>query len=183
MAKSAGSFLRLQTLIERGYDPLAYRFFCLNAHYRVNLNFNWESLDGAAKSLDRLRSLVYELGEPGKIDEEYAEKFLAQINDDLNMPRAVAVVWDLVKKEMPPATKKATLLLFDRVLGLRLAEWKPVEEVIPDEVQDLLQQRQKARQEKRWKDADLIRDQITAAGFDVEDTPQGPRLKSRKISV
>jgi cysteinyl-tRNA synthetase len=183
MAKSAGSFLRLQTLNERGYDPLAYRFFCLNAHYRVNLNFNWESLDGAAKSLDRLRSLVYELGEPGKIDEEYAEKFLAQINDDLNMPRAVAVVWDLVKKEMPPATKKATLLLFDRVLGLRLAEWKPVEEVIPDEVQDLLQQRQKARQEKRWKDADLIRDQITAAGFDVEDTPQGPRLKSRKISV
>ena len=171
-----------QTLIDRGYDPLAYRFFCLSAHYRAKLNFNWESLAGASKSLDRLRLLAYEWGEPGAIDEEYAEQFLAQINDDLNMPRAVAVVWDLVKKDLPPSTKKATLLLFDRVLGLRLADWKPVEEMIPDDINNLLQQRQQARLEKRWKDADLLRDQITAAGFDIEDTPQGPRLKSRKIA-
>jgi cysteinyl-tRNA synthetase len=183
MAKSSGGFLRLQTLIERGYDPLAYRFFCLSAHYRVQMNFNWEGLDGASKSLDRLRLQVYELGEPGKVDEEYAGQFLAQINDDLNMPRAVAVVWDLVKKEMPPSTKKATLLLFDRVLGLGLVDWKPVEEIVPDEIAELLQLRQKARLEKRWKDADQLREQIIASGFDIEDTPQGLRLKRRKTSV
>ncbi len=184
MSKSSDDFLRLQTLIDQGYDPLAYRFFCLSAHYRANLNFNWESLAGASKSLDRLRLLAYEWGQPGAIDEEYAELFLAQINDDLNMPRAVAVVWDLVKKELPASTKKATLLLFDRVLGLR--PWligSPSEEIIPDEVNDLLQLRQQARLEKRWKDADLLRDQITTAGFDIEDTPQGPRLKSRKMPV
>lgn len=183
MAKSSGSFLRLQSLIDQGYDPLAYRFFCLSAHYRAKLNFNWESLAGASKSLDRLRSMVVEWGQPGAIDEDYAEQFLTQINDDLNMPRAVAVVWDLVKKELPPSTKKATLLLFDRVLGLHLADWKPVEELIPDEVKNLLQQRQQARLEKRWKDADLLRDQITSTGFDIEDTPQGPRLKSRKTQA
>jgi cysteinyl-tRNA synthetase len=183
MAKSSGDFLRLPALNDRGYDPLAYRFFCLSAHYRAKLNFNWESLAGASKSLDRLRLIAYEWGEPGIIDEEYAQQFLAQINDDLNMPRAVAVVWDLVKKELPPSAKKATLLLFDRVLGLRLADWKPIEEVIPDEINNLLQQRQQARLEKRWKDADILRDQITSAGFDIEDTPQGPRLKSRKIQV
>ena len=183
MAKSSGGFLRLQTLNDRGYDPLAYRLFCLSAHYRAKLNFNWESLDGASKALDRLRCLAFEWGQPGAVDEEYAEQFLAQINDDLNMPRAVAVVWDLVKKDLLPSTKKATLLLFDRVLGLRLADWKPVEEMIPDEVNNLLQQRQQARFEKRWKDADLLRDQITTSGFDIEDTPQGPRLKSRKIQA
>lgn len=183
MAKSSGGFLRLQSLIDQGFDPLAYRFFCLSAHYRAKLNFNWESLAGASKSLDRLRSLAVEWGQPGAIDEDYAEQFLAQINDDLNMPRAVAVVWDLVKKELPPSTKKATLLLFDCVLGLRLADWKPVEEMIPDEVNNLLQQRQQARLEKRWKDADLLRDQITSSGFDIEDTPQGPRLKSRKTQA
>jgi cysteinyl-tRNA synthetase len=173
----------LQKLIDQGYDPLAYRLFCLSAHYRAKLNFNWESLAGASKSLDRLRLLVLGWGQPGAVDEEYAEQFLAQINDDLNMPRAVAVMWDLVKKELPPSTKKATLLLFDRVLGLRLVDWKPIEEIIPDEVNNLLEQRQRARLEKRWKDADFYRDQITTAGFDIEDTPQGSRLKSRKMQA
>ncbi|HEX7973335.1 MAG TPA: cysteine--tRNA ligase, partial [Anaerolineales bacterium] len=91
MSKSSGGFLRLQTLIERGYDPLAYRFFCLSAHYRSKLSFNWESLDGAAKALDRLRMLAYEWGQPGSVDEGYAGQFLAQVNDDLNLPRAVAL--------------------------------------------------------------------------------------------
>jgi cysteinyl-tRNA synthetase len=181
MSKSAGGFLRVQSLIDRGYDPLAYRFFCLNAHYRAKLSFNWESLDGAARALDRLRIAAYDWGEPGSVNEGYMEQFMLQVNEDLNMPRALAVTWDLVKSDLPNSTKKATLLFFDRVLGLGLAEWHPTEEVVPAEIMRLVQQRQSARAEKRWKDADVYREQINQAGFELEDTPQGPRVKSRKI--
>jgi cysteinyl-tRNA synthetase len=180
MAKSAGEFLRVQTLQEHGYDPLAYRFFCLGALYRAKLNFTWEGLDGAATALNRLRTAAYEWGQPGDVDASYAERFLEQVNDDLNMPRALALVWDLVKSDLPPATKKGTLLHFDKVLGLRLAEWKPVEEAVPTEIQALVDQRQQARKEKRFKDADALRAQVTAAGFEIEDTPQGPRIHPRK---
>ncbi len=180
MSKSSGEFLRLQSLLDRGYDPLAYRYFCLGAHYRSKLNFHWESLDGAATALDRLRSLAYEWGEPGTVDEEYADRFQAQINDDLNMPRALATTWDLARSSLPKTTKKATLLLFDRVLGLRLADWRPPQEEIPAEILRLVEARQQARREKRWQDADALRAQVQEAGFEIEDTPQGPRVKTRK---
>jgi cysteinyl-tRNA synthetase len=179
MAKSVGGFLRVQTLIERGYDPLSYRFFCLSAHYRAKLNFTWESLDGAATALNRLRLAAYEWGQPGTLDQGYVDRFVEPVNDDLNMPRAVAVTWDLVRSDLPASTKKATLLQFDKILGLRLAEWQPTEEAAPDEIMALVQQRQQARAEKRWKDADALRDQVTAAGYEIEDTPQGPRIKRR----
>jgi cysteinyl-tRNA synthetase len=183
MAKSAGGFLRVQTLLDRGYDPPAYRFFCLSAHYRAKLNFTWESLDGAATALNRLRNAAYEWGAPGAVDEDYMERFAQQINDDLNMPRALAVVWELVKSDLPPATKKATLLEYDRVLGLRLAGWKPpeTEQAAPDDILALVQQRQQARAEKRWKDADALRAQVTEAGYEIEDTQQGPRVRLRKV--
>jgi cysteinyl-tRNA synthetase len=180
MAKSSGEFLRVQLLIDKGYDPLAYRFFCLSASYRAKLNFNWEGLDGSAKALDRLRTAVYELGEPGDVDESMLERFNAHVNDDLNLPRAVALTWDVLKHDLPAPVKKATILAFDRILGLQLAEWQPKkEEEISAEFTALLDARQQARAEKRWKDADSIRDQISAAGFDVIDTPQGAKLKKK----
>lgn len=180
MAKSAGGFLRLQTLIDRGYDPLAYRFFCLGAHYRAKLNFTWESLDGAATALDRLRLATHEMGAPGVIDEAYMARFVECINDDLNMPRAVAVMWDLIKSNLPAATKKAALLRFDAVLGLDLAKWEPGKEIVPDAVVALVEQRQQARKEKRWKDADTLRDQIAAAGYEIKDAAQGPQVKRKR---
>lgn len=180
MSKSSGEFLRLQTLIDRGFDPLSYRFFCLSAHYRAKLNFTWESLDGAAKSLDRLRQMVYEWGSPGTADEHFIEEFNAQVNDDLNMPRAVAVTWDMSRSDLPASTKKATMTLFDRVLGLDLAGWQPPIEIIPHNIQALVEQRTQARAEKRWKDADSIRQQVYEAGYEIEDTSQGPRVKSYK---
>jgi cysteinyl-tRNA synthetase len=180
MAKSSGKFLRLQSLIDEGIDPVAYRFFCMSAHYRSKLNFTWESLEGAASSLDRLRRLSGEWGEPGNIDEDYADRFAAQVNDDLNMPRAVAVAWDLVKSDLPNPAKKATLLFFDRILGLGLADWQPKQEEVPEEILALVNERQKARQEKRWQEADALRDQVISAGFEIEDTPQGPKVKSSK---
>ena len=180
MAKSSGGFLRVQTLLDRGIDPLAYRFFCLSSHYRSKLNFTWESLEGAATALSRLRATAHEWGQPGEVDASFVERFTQEINDDLNMPRAVALVWELVRSELPAATRKATLLHFDRVLGLRLAEWKPVEEVIPDEIMALVQMRQQARVEKRWKDADALRAKMSSAGFEIEDSAKGPRVRQRK---
>ena len=181
MGKSAGNFLRLQNLIDMGYDPLAWRMFCLNAHYRAKLNFTRDGLDGAMTSLDRLRKVAYDWGEPSHVDEEYMNKFLETINDDLNMPRALALTWDLVKSDLSNGTKKATILYFDQILGLRLAEWQPTEESIPEQVMELVQERQKARQEKRWMDADALRDEVIASGYEIEDTPQGPRVKRKKL--
>jgi len=181
MSKSGGGFLRVLSLIERGYDPLAYRLFCLSAHYRAKLNFSWDGIDASAKSLDRLRVAAYAWGQPGTADGDYLARFSEPINEDLNMPRAMAVTWDLVKSALPAPVKKATLLEFDKVLGLGLAGWAPAEEKIPDKILDLVEKRLLARREKRWKDADALRDQIGAAGYTLEDTPQGPRVKATKI--
>jgi cysteinyl-tRNA synthetase len=180
MAKSAGDFLRLQTLMEHGYDPLAYRIFCLSAHYRTQLNFTWDGLDGAATALHRIRTAAFAWGAPGAIDVAYLDRFTAELNDDLNLPRAMALTWELVKSDLPPSTKKATLLQFDRVLGLRVAEWRPAEAVVPEAIMALVQQRQHARAEKRWQDADALRERVHAAGYDIADTPQGPCLRSRR---
>ncbi|MFN2283990.1 MAG: cysteine--tRNA ligase [Anaerolineae bacterium] len=179
MGKSVGNFLRIQTLIDEGYDPLAYRFMCLGAHYRSRLSFTWEGLEGAQTALNRLRAAVYGWGAPGTVDEDYIDKFAEHVSDDLNMPRVLALTWDLVKSDLPDATKKATVLFFDQVMGLRLAEWEPVEEVIPDDIIVLVEQRTVARKEKRWQDADALRDQVTAAGYEIEDTPQGPRVHKK----
>ena len=182
MTKSGGGFIRLETLIERGYDPLVYRFFCLNALYRAKLNFTWEAIDAAATSLERLRKAVNEWqpASSSEVDTGFIGQFETAINDDLNMPRAVAVTWDLVRSNLDPGVKKSTIAVFDQVLGLKLMEWEPLVEEVSDEVLRLMEQRTQARKEKRWTDADAIRGQITALGYDVEDTPLGPKIKTRK---
>jgi cysteinyl-tRNA synthetase len=180
MGKSEGNFLRLQTLIDKGYDPLAWRYFCLGAHYRSKLNFSWDSLDSAIKALNRLRMIVYELGKSSIPDKAYVERFYKQINDDLNMPRALAVVWDMVKSNLSAPVKKATLVKFDQVLGLNLKDWEPVVEEISDEIKELVEQRQQARKEKRWQDADELRERVRALGYEIDDTKDGPHVVSIK---
>jgi cysteinyl-tRNA synthetase len=95
------------------------------------------------------------------------------------MPRALAAVWDLVKTGLPASTKKATILRFDRVLGLRLAEWRPAEHAVPSEILALVEERQTARAERRWQDADRLRDRVREAGYEIEDTPSGPNVRRR----
>lgn len=180
MAKSAGGFLRVQSLIDKGYDPLDYRYFNLSAIYRAKINFTWEAMDSAHTSLNRLRNNVYEWGKPGLVDADSLAKFEDAINDDLNLPKALAVVWEVAKSELPVDVRKATILKFDEVLGLGLAEWQPKEEDVPAEIQVLLEERKLARAEKRWTDADAVRGKIAALGYEVEDTPQGPKVKARK---
>jgi cysteinyl-tRNA synthetase len=181
MAKSAGEFLRLQSLIDRGYDPLAYRYLCLTAHYRTQLNFTWDALDAAARGLDRLRNGVFALGEIGanfaEPDAGYRDRFIAEINDDLNLPRALALGWEVLRGNLAAGTKKATLLEFDRVFGLGLSLWVPKAESIPESIAALAAARAAARESRQWAEADRLRAEIQAAGWEMEDRADGYALK------
>jgi len=176
MSKSSGEFLRLQTLIDRGYEPLAYRYYCLNSHYRSKINFNWEVMDAATTSLNRLRQTIYKWENGGQPDADFLARFKAEVNDDLNLPRALALTWELARSDLPDPIKKATVAQFDQVLGLALVDWEPPVADIPAEIMALAEQRQTARAAKDWAEADRLRDQINAAGYDIKDTAVGPEL-------
>ena len=180
MAKSAGGFLRLATLDERGVDPIAYRYLCLTAHYRSQLNFTWEALDAAATGLDRMRQGFHALPDAGATpDEASVERFGDEINDDLNLPRALALAWEVLRGPLAPAVKRATLARFDEVFGLGLATWIPAAVEAPGDVQVLAEQRYAARKAKEWAQADRLRAALHAAGWEMEDRADGYALKPR----
>jgi cysteinyl-tRNA synthetase len=181
MAKSAGDFLRVASLVERGYDPLAYRLLCLTAHYRGQMNFTWDALESAAVALDRMRHAVYALRDSGEAPADVAltERFTNEINDDLNVPRALAVAWEVLRGELPPAVKRATLFAFDAVFGLGLEHWEPAPERAPEAVKALAEARAAARGAKDWAEADRLRALLHAAGWEMEDGANGYTLKSR----
>ena len=178
MAKSAGEFLRLKALTDRGFDPLAFRYLCLTAHYRTQLNFTWDALEAAATGLSRLRTGFAALpADASAADAASVERFTQHVNDDLNVPRALAVAWDVLRGDLAPGVKRATLQGFDAVLGLGLAEWRPVEDVIPADVKALADARLVARNAKNWAESDRLRVELKAAGWDVEDRAGAYALK------
>ncbi len=173
MAKSAGNFTTLRTIIDRNINPLAFRLLTLMSHYRSPLNFTWEALEGAETALKRLYSQFLDLDGGGIVDDKYKAKFTAYIEDDLNTPMAVATMWDLLKdEEVPSVDKRETLLDFDKVLGLGLATLK--HEHIPEEIHALANARELAREEKDWARSDELRIEIESAGYYVKDTDKGP---------
>ncbi|MBD3311421.1 MAG: class I tRNA ligase family protein [Candidatus Magasanikbacteria bacterium] len=174
MAKSEDNFITLDTIKDKGFSPLSYRYFLLQTHYRKQLNFSWEALEAAKNGLDRLYRLVLETKKMETDDSapETKDKFLELINDDLNIPEALALVWDGLKDR---SISYETLLNFDKVLGLGLDNIK--EEVeIPSQVQALLDKRAKAREEKDWKKSDEIREEIEKMGYRLEDSDEGQRV-------
>jgi cysteinyl-tRNA synthetase len=185
MSKSKGKFLTLDDVIQRGIDPLAYRFLCLNSHYRSQLNFTWDILENARNAFERLRSSVLALKAQSPAAEGaltpafgYLEKFRSAVCDDLNMPKAMSVVWEIVQSsDLPPAEKLATLYTLDQVLGLNMAAWSEASFKVPASVQALLSKRAEARKNKDWKGSDALRDEILKAGFIVMDGPDGQKLK------
>ncbi len=177
MAKSKGEFIALQTLIDKGYNPLSFRYLCMEAHYRSKLNFSWKSLDAAQNALNNLYNKVRELDGEDKVLENYQNEFLNTINDDLDTPKALTVVWKLLKSNEDAGAKKSTLLYFDKVLGLGLSELKRVE--IPEKVRKLVDEREEARKNKDWNRADELRNYIKKMGYDVEDTKE--KTKIRKL--
>ena len=184
MAKSGDNFFKLASIIDKGIDPIAYRFWLLMANYRTRVNFVSEALEGAETALKRLYGLYNELGTAtgGKIDDKSQQKFKEYIEDDLDTPRALTVLWDVLKDEnMSPADKKATVLDFDKVLGLGFAESdkktkKKNQEKIPKEISELVKARKQARQNKDFKKSDELRREINSLGYEVKDTAGGQKV-------
>ena len=178
MSKSLGNVYLLQDIIDKGYDPLSYKMLCYTSHYRNKLNFTWEALDAASKSLNRLRE-GYQKHKNGNDDIEedviieYERKFHEAINDDLNIPASMSIVWEVIK--LDKKSKKIAKLLekFDEVLGIDIKKENTEEAEIPREVQELAEQREKARKEKDWEMSDMLRDKIEALGYMVKDGVQG----------
>ena len=181
MAKSSGDFLRVATLVDRGYDPLAFRYLCLTGHYRTQLNFTFEALDAAQTGLDRMRQGFHALPATPEASPDAAlvERFTDQVNDDLNLPRALAVAWETLRGTLPASTRRATLLRFDEVLGLGLADWRPSEVEAPGEVRALAEARAAARSARNFAEADRLRGALAELGWEMEDGAQGYTLKQR----
>jgi len=183
MSKSLGNTYTVAQLEERGFDPLAFRLFTFNAHYRSKLNFTWESLKSAQNSLENIRQgIIAHLNGNESIDEneiqELKQEFVDAISDDLNIPNAMAVVWKIIKEPRKSKQFRELLIDFDKVLALELdkvAEKK--EEELPAKVLELMDQRQEARANKDWKRSDEIRDKIKELGYVIEDAAQGAKVK------
>ena len=183
MGKSEGNIIILETLIKKDINPLAYRYLSLNVHYRSKMNFSWKSLKGAETALDRLREIIRALKAnntkqttSNKTAKDYQEKFLKFINNDLNTPRALALMWDLIKDKKISEKEKYKLLLdFDNIFGLKLSEIKEVK--IPEKIKKLSKEREQLRNKNQWKKADEIRKQIEKMGYRIEDTEKGTKIK------
>lgn len=180
MSKSLGNTYTLPDLAERGIPPLAYRYWLLTAHYRTTVNVTWETLAGAQSAYNRLTNAMLELPEGiGSPIEPYMREFMDSMNDDLNTASALAVLWKVLKDDSTPAKDiHATLLAFDRVLGLGLAEARRIAKsvVVPKEVSDLVSARMAARERKDFAESDRLREEIKKLGYDVKDTPEGQKL-------
>jgi cysteinyl-tRNA synthetase len=177
MAKSAENFLTLDSTFEgQGLSPLVYRFASFQSHYRKPMEYSDESVEAARNGLIHLQNQIRQLqetaGDGGQVSDEYRDKFLAAVNDDLNMPRAMAVVQETLKSDLPEADRLATAFDFDRVLGLDL-EAVGKDDRLPEDVRNLVEARQKAREEKNWPESDRIRDALLAMGYVVQDTKEG----------
>lgn len=178
MAKSEGNFLTLKTIKEKNFDPLAYRFLVLGTHYRKPLNFSWEALMAAENGLRKLYNQIPTHNvTQGKIDKKFREKFLKAINNDLNTPKALAIIQEILKSRLiTNRSKLATLFDFDEVLGLNLKDALKKQK-IPQEIINLAKSREKSRKEKKWQEADKLREKIKNLGYEIEDTPKGYILK------
>ncbi len=173
MSKSLGNHTTLRTVIKHGVSPLAFRYWVLGTHYRAKANFVWEALDGAEVALRRLGEHMNNVG--GQASFEYHKQFAEIISNDLDTPRALALAWEVAKSTtLSPADITATLLDFDRVLGLELAPQHA--EAIPDEITVLAHTREEARLAKEWLKSDEIREQVKSLGWDISDTSEGQKI-------
>ena len=182
MSKSLGNVYLIKDFIKRGYDPIVYRLFSYSCHYRNKLNFTWEGMDAASKSLERLKN-GYNIHKEGreKIEEsiidEFEQKFHKYINDDLNIPAAMGVVWEIVRYEKKSPQLAELLLKFDTVLGLKIEE-KIIQnqEELPQEILTLADKRKQARENKDWSKSDKLRDLIKSKGYEIKDTKDGTEI-------
>ncbi|MDR0889511.1 MAG: cysteine--tRNA ligase [Oscillospiraceae bacterium] len=191
MSKSKGEFLTVSLLEQKGYNPMAYRLFCLQSHYRRNLVFSWENLDNAVLAYEKLVSKIAALQEDGAVDAQafaaLKSRFENALNADLNTSLAITALYDVLKAKTNDASKLAAIADFDKVLCLNLLQAakalraaQPQEEVDP-EIDALLAARTAAKGAKNWAEADRIRDELKARGIEIIDTAQGAKWKRMKV--
>ena len=182
MSKSKGEFLTVALLEEKGYDPMAYRMFCLLSHYRKPLEFSWDALDNVVSAYDKLISRIRNLSEEGEVDESavvgYEKKFAEALANDINTSSAITVLYDMLKADMSDATKRNLVESFDRVLSLNLTRAFEKEEVEEDSefisyVEKMIEERKAAKKEKNFARADEIRDELATKGIVLKDTREG----------
>jgi cysteinyl-tRNA synthetase len=184
MAKSSGNFLTLTaTFSDQGIDPLVYRFAAFQTHYRKPMEYSDEAVQAARNGYNHLKNQVRQLFDLAAAPAQgphadYKARFLSAVNDDLNMPRAMAAVQETLKSDLAPADKLATVLDFDQVMGFNL-ETVAAAEALPAEIEAKLAQRKKARAEKNWALSDQLRDEIQALGYQVQDSKEGQKVAKR----
>lgn len=186
MSKSLNNFYTVKDVIDKGIDPIALRYLVLQTHYRQTLNFTWDSLKGAEVALNKLRAAVVQLRaqtqrhtlseEKLEKTEEYMRRFEEAISNDLSMPQALALVWEVIKSNIPSGDKLDLLYSFDQVLGLGLSTYEESPLDIPEHIQNLAHQRDEARAAKNFELSDQLRAQIESEGFKVLDTSNGTRV-------
>ena len=187
IGKSEGNAILLHSLVDKGFNPRALRYWYLTGHYRTPMNFTWEAIEGAHTALKRLQRMFLELPKGGKPNAQFLQDFYAASNDDLNTTQALARVWDMVRDEsVSPKDKRASLLEADKILGLGLSEPQVaaklavIEEAdLPEEVQKLLDDRTMARIAKNYARADELRIQIEALGYELKDTAEGQKVTKK----
>ena len=184
MSKSLGNVYLLKDIINKGYNPLSYKLFTYSSHYRNKLNFTWEGIESSEKALERLKN-GYKLHLNGTDDVEddiindYEEKFHKAINDDLNMPLAMSVVWEVVRYQKKSSKLAKLLLKFDEVLGLKIDEDDENIEEVPEEILKLVEERKVARANKNWEESDRLRDLINEKGYIIKDTKDGVEISKK----
>ena len=188
MAKSEENFLTLRVLEEKKFSALDFRFFCLGAHYRQPLTFNEEGMRGAKNSFYNLRQKIIEIKESTETMEEtkenkikrdqYETLFLEYINDDLNMPKALALMWDVIKDNKLSNTDKFKLIMeFDKIFSLDLGMIERKKHDLPKQISKLAEERWNARKEKKWDKADELRDKIKEKGYEIIDRKDSYKIR------
>jgi cysteinyl-tRNA synthetase len=187
MSKSLNNFYTVDDIMKKGIDPIAMRYLCMQTHYRQTLNFTWESLTAAETALNKLRAAVIQLRaqtqrtalSEEKLDkvQDYAARFKVAISSDLQMPQALAVLWEVIKSNIPSGDKLDLLYSFDEVLGFGLASYEEVVHDIPRNIQELVSQRDAARAARDFALSDQLRDQLQDLGYAVEDASGGTVVK------
>jgi len=181
MSKSLNNFYTLSDIKNKGFSPLDLRYLFMTSHYRGSLNFTWEAMQNAQNTLNRIYDIVsgYEYDERAEVSDKYIKKFMEKLNEDLNMPEALAVFWELIKSATPESSKLNTILKMDEVLGLRLQEHIGVE--IPENILNLAKMRNEYRKNGIWDKADMVRKQINDLGYVVEDSQTGSFKVKKKL--
>ena len=186
MSKSLGNVYLLKDITNKGYNPLSYKLLTYSSHYRNKLNFTWESMESSDKALERLKN-GYKLHLKGTDDvedeiiNEYEERFHKAINDDLNMPLAMSVVWEVVRNEKKSPKLAKLLIKFDTILGLKIDEdnESTKEKEIPEEILMLVDERKVARENKNWEESDRLRNLINEKGYSIKDTKDGVEISKK----